>query len=179
MTLLKSKLFALVFALVFAGSALAAPSILPATPGVVTATGSFHNDFATGGPFDDYISFIVGSPNTGLSWAALSTSLPGVTGLLSFDSELFVGPPFGGPLLAPGVSGSVPIPTSPFAILGTYGVTGPLALGDYTLHVHGIVAPLGGSYAGTITLAVPEPGEWALFLSGLGLIGLMVRRRMR
>ncbi len=179
MTLLKSKLAALLLALTFAGSAWASVPLLSTTPHVITATGSFHNEFPAGGAFDDYVSFIVGAPNAGLSWAALSTSLPGVTGMISLGSELFMGPPLGGPLVAPGVSGSVPIPASPFEILGTYGVAGPLALGDYTLHVFGTVAPLGGSYAGTITLAVPEPGEWALFLSGIGLIGLMVRRRTR
>ena len=35
----------------------------------------------------------------------------------------------------------------------------------------------GASHAETFGLLVAEPGEWALMLSGFGLIALMVRRR--
>jgi hypothetical protein len=55
-----------------------------------------------------------------------------------------------------------------------------LASGDYYFRVQGNVVGNGGSYSGNANLtvtAVPEPGEWALMLSGFGLIALMVRRR--
>lgn len=37
----------------------------------------------------------------------------------------------------------------------------------------------GGGHAETFDLFVAEPGDWALFLSGIGLIGLMVGRSGR
>ncbi|MBK8120903.1 MAG: hypothetical protein IPK39_18320 [Sulfuritalea sp.] len=37
----------------------------------------------------------------------------------------------------------------------------------------------GASHAETFGLLVAEPGEWALFLSGIGLIGLMLARSGR
>ncbi len=37
----------------------------------------------------------------------------------------------------------------------------------------------GASHAATLDLFVAEPGEWALFLSGIGLIGLMLARSGR
>ncbi len=54
-----------------------------------------------------------------------------------------------------------------------------IGAGSYYLKVAGTGAgSSGGSYWGTMTVtAVPEPGEWALMLSGFGLIALMVRRR--
>jgi PEP-CTERM motif len=55
----------------------------------------------------------------------------------------------------------------------------PLIAGDYTLQVRGTVSGLGGgSYAGTLNLTpVPEAETYAMFLAGLGLMGIMSRRR--
>jgi hypothetical protein len=54
-----------------------------------------------------------------------------------------------------------------------------LANGTYALEVQGIYGTVAGSYAGYIagTPAVPEPSSLALLLAGVGVTGLMVRRR--
>ena len=60
---------------------------------------------------------------------------------------------------------------------------GTLAAGHYYLYVSGITnGTLGGLYNGAITVSappVPEPESYAMFLAGLGLMGVIVRRRMR
>jgi hypothetical protein len=55
-----------------------------------------------------------------------------------------------------------------------------LAAGNYFFEVSGDAnGAFGGSYLfSMITTPVPEPGQLALLLSGLGLIGTMMRRRL-
>ena len=74
------------------------------------------------------------------------------------------------------------IATGSLAYGGIAGAVGAsnLSAGDYYFRAQGNVLGNGGSYSGNANLtvtAVPEPGEWALMLSGFGLIALMVRRR--
>jgi hypothetical protein len=54
-----------------------------------------------------------------------------------------------------------------------------LSAGQYSLRISGSgIGVVGGGYAGSVSaVPVPEPGEWALMLSGIALIGYIVRRR--
>jgi len=55
----------------------------------------------------------------------------------------------------------------------------PLSAGAYFLQINGFVAsPSGGSYSGNIAVsAVPEPETYGMYLLGLGVAGLVLRRR--
>jgi len=182
MKYIKSKLSALLLAVALASSANAA--VIYTTPSMITGTGTFSNN-VSGLTFDDYVQFSVGA-NSGSTWSALSTNFLTLLGLSSLNSELYSGTwndvtiGGAGPAVAVGTPafGVLPGMIIPgFTLTATSGQTGMLA-GNYTLHLSGGVHTSGGSYAGTIALApVPEPGEWALMLSGFGLIALMVRRR--
>jgi hypothetical protein len=57
--------------------------------------------------------------------------------------------------------------------------TNPLSAGNYVLQVRGYAADTtAGSYSGNIGIAaVPEPETIAMLLAGLGLIGVVSRRR--
>ena len=182
MNYIKSKLSALLLAFALASSANAA--IVSTTPNMITGTGTFSNN-VSGPSFDDYVQFSVGA-NSGSTWSAMSTNFLTLVGLSSLSSSLFSGTwdagtiGGAGPAVAVGTPafGVLPGMIIPgFTLTATSGQTGMLA-GNYTLHLSGSVYSGGGSYAGTITLApIPEPGEWALMLSGFGLIALMIRRR--
>ncbi len=60
---------------------------------------------------------------------------------------------------------------------------GALPAGNYYLTITGITnGTMGGLYNGAISVSappVPEPESYAMFLAGLGLMGVIVRRRMR
>lgn len=65
--------------------------------------------------------------------------------------------------------------------------TAHIAAGVHTIHVNGQVfstgpvgTPRAASYGGTInveSMAVPEPGTWALMITGFGGAGALLRRR--
>ena len=62
---------------------------------------------------------------------------------------------------------------------GSIYFSGILAPGQYDLQLNGqVLGSVGGSYGGTIQAGVvPEPETYAMLLAGLGLVGLIARRR--
>lgn len=54
-----------------------------------------------------------------------------------------------------------------------------LAAGAYYVQVSGYATAVSGSYSGNVAVrAVPEPASLALMLGGIGMMGLVLRRRM-
>lgn len=60
-----------------------------------------------------------------------------------------------------------------------YAPTGLMPAGDYSIKVTGIATGLaGGMYTyAAVAQPIPEPGTYAMFLAGLGLLGVIARRR--
>jgi len=71
-------------------------------------------------------------------------------------------------------SGAGPNPTDVWSLSG-FG----LAQGDYALRIDGQVSGAGGgAFGGDLNISpVPEPQTWAMLLGGLGLAGMLARRR--
>lgn len=61
---------------------------------------------------------------------------------------------------------------------GIPGFTGPLPAGPYTFWIQD-TAPGNATYGFRLTVAVPEPGTWAMALVGLGMVGGTALRRAR
>jgi len=78
---------------------------------------------------------------------------------------------------------STAIPLSGPGYNGTIAVISPITLsaGSYVLQVRGdVVGTAGGSYAGVLNISpVPEIAEWAMLITGFGLLGFVAVRRGR
>ncbi|SDK39475.1 PEP-CTERM protein-sorting domain-containing protein [Methylophilus rhizosphaerae] len=128
----------------------------------------FSNSFSGSTAFDDYISF----STEGLQNIVASVSGTG-SDAFSFDTFSLVD---GDKNLV--ATGSVFNSSAHIA----FGALETTQYGNFYLHVVGTSQGGTAGYNGTITnfvAAVPEPETYALMLSGLGIIGLIARRKMR
>ncbi len=172
------KLNSVLFAMATLAATCAAPAfatpgnsgiIAPATPTTgTTMTASMSSSFAAAGAFDDMFLLITPPPDA-TDVHFLITAGTGVT-FTSFSIGYFGGG--GDPIWT---TGSV-LPTGI-----DIDIPGGLISGVYQVDVQG-AALAGSSYGGTVTLqtaAVPEPSSYALLAAGLGVVGLVSRRRSK
>ena len=167
----KSKLIrsVLVGTLMLAGSAQAFVASVGNNPSSL----SFSNGFTSGTTFSDTVNFDL-TGTFAVSTFAFSQWTTPTSGLRNLSIDLFRGAtPIGtvGPSTVVPGSGAVPFFTAVSFI-------DDLAAGSYRAVLRGNIQPDGGSYVWGLTATlVPEPGTWAMILSGLVLLGVIARRR--
>jgi MYXO-CTERM domain-containing protein len=169
-------------ALVFAGSALvaqaaqAAPIDISQLPEAVTlaaGTAHFGDTFANGNAlnlFNDHFDFTTtGVSNVDMILTSISTKASNgldLTGFALYNSSDVV------------VKGGERLK---FGIQDKWSLTiDSLAAGSYYFKVSGsVLSATGGSFAGNghVLSAVPEADTYAMLLAGLGLLGVVARRR--
>jgi hypothetical protein len=167
-------------ALVFAGAALSSSAVLaddistaPQPLTLLDGSGFFGDAFAmnnSGDTFADHFTFsVTGTPH---DLDAIISSIAGsaAAGLDITGLGLYAA---GGALVTAGTmmsTGAIDVWTVS---------TDNLALGDYYLQVSGsLVSNTSGSFGGAVMLApVPEPVTYGMMLAGLGILGMLSRRR--
>jgi hypothetical protein len=167
-----------------------ADSITNLTIGPLPASANYGNTFASASNTQFYDAYYFTIPEAFATSVTTSVTVGSLLGIDSLQARLFSGhsnPGSGGssPSLPPGSvmaqGWSNQLSAGPGVTLNTVVLspTNPLLAGNYTLQVRGTVTGLGGgSYAGTLNLTpIPEAETYAMFLAGLGLMGLISRRR--
>ena len=173
---LKMKLMAAALAVGFAGAAHAAIATNTHNLGILNPTPVTNTVLLGVGSFSDILNFTVADPYTAVGIAVMNVPVNffwgGVTiswlDIPDLTASLFAGH---------GATGV------PFAYMGSgdyISASGNVPGGDYSVRLTGTATgALGGMYTYTALAAVPEPGAYAMFLAGLGLVGFMARRRRK
>jgi hypothetical protein len=131
------------------------PSIVAHVPNATAFGGMMYS----AGSFTDVFNFTTDAAGT----LSVSMNTANIDAILSLSSLVGTFSGNTGVTILPGNS--------------TYSFSG-VSAGAYSLTVTGYAdGAYGGGYNGALTLAVPEPGSYAMFLAGIGLLGLIVRRR--
>ena len=154
---------------------------------------AFEYDVAAAGDFLDYLKFSLPDSNGG-TVSTLFASDYGLLAVLKFATVTLVRDPNG----VPGSGDETVLPSFLFSggdKFKSLNYQLPLEVGSYYLSVMGVASGLGpilppefggplpaGKYNGSISVLappIPEPESYAMFLAGLGLMGVIVRRRTR
>ena len=122
------------------------------------------------GSFTDSFYFTVANSSVN---AAITSISYGLVGISDLNISLFQGST---PLLS-GFSQTIQVVPG-VNLSGAGFLPYSISAGDYTLQVTGIGSSQGGSFGGNLNVvAVPEPTESALMLSGIALLGFIAARR--
>jgi hypothetical protein len=171
------KLKSLATAVVIAFSALGANATTTNLGAAVAGTPlSFNSGLVPVGSFDDYFTFTLPT-NSGAGFSAITFDIP-VLFSTTFTSASFFSN-------ADGIKGNeddTNVGTFTTSAKALSLAMAPVAAGAYYINIKGTSSgSFGGAYNGSISTtavtAVPEPESYAMLLAGLGLMGVIARRR--
>ena len=137
--------------------------ITSGTPTSPSITAIFFNSFTSSTSFDDEYTFTI--PQNGVGSGSISTSFSGASNTLVISQ-----------LIIDGVSYPVSSSSS-----GQSATVGNIPIHNGVLNTIEVIGSTtgAGNYSGTATFTavVPEPATWAMMITGLGLLGMTLRRR--
>ena len=169
------KKMALVLGFAFSSALTAQANVIPISADLNPAPNAEQYQFSTQlsgtGSFSDIVNF------SATPFRDLSASISGTEQKSIIFTTFDLYSSATNSLIAVGTVGS-------FGTIAFGGVSSGYLGGNYFLKIIGTnsgVGPNSGSYNGNITLTtpVPEPESYAMFLSGLGLMGFIARRRSK
>ena len=187
----KSLIAGIVFATATFGSSAVMAQTTPATIGntpqvldLTDGSGFFGDTFAmnnNGATFADHFTFSV-TGTTGMNFDAIVSSISRTadTGLDFSALSLYR---VGGGTGTGGTAGDTLVTTGSSLQSGSMDVwtlsSDNLAAGDYYILVSGnLVSDTSASFGGAVMMApVPEPETYGMMLAGLGVLGVLARRR--
>ncbi|GAB4169003.1 MAG: hypothetical protein Fur0039_07630 [Rhodocyclaceae bacterium] len=131
------------------------------------------------------------SPQSGANAGGIYHGWPGPYGSSIQNAYALIFVPDGVASLAPGASltlnwneaaqsGDIGLAYTSYADCAPGGMMGAVCMSSWSVKSYGTVGTMSGyPLTQTITAAVPEPGSYAMFMAGLGLMGFMARRRRK
>jgi hypothetical protein len=127
--------------------------------------------------FEDVVTFSLASDITGT--ATLNELKFDVFGFSDLSLALYSGTYSAGSPLGAALWSNAAVPGGSGNLAVTFNA--PFVAGNYFFVINGTPSgALGGAYnLNVTTAAVPEPSETAMLLAGMGLIGLVARRRVK
>lgn len=148
-------------------------------------TAPLNAPYSSWGFYDTYVFTVSGSTASSVT---TTINLGTMLGISNLQERLYSANP-GDPVPVLGAPPALGGPgyflawTTPIGTSGEVAVlqSAPLAPGTYVLEIRGLVfGAAGGSYAGVLNVTpVPLPAGLPMVLSGLGLLGALVRRRIQ
>lgn len=176
---MKIKMLMLALCAVMSAPVMAVDALIDLSSGA--ASGVQQHFQAPGATFVDRYFFTLGEPvvgGLGVADIVYSYAFPGAT--IGFDIGALSASLWSDTGVVGGYDVGVDAQIGAFGTGDQLGGSFQLAAGNYFFEIGGTtLGPTGGVYSWSASVSsVPEPGQYAMLMAGLGLLGMVARRRI-